>query len=81
MQKQVAWLRRKCVAVRTMLRRQTLAAVLQAWHGTGAAGAASSSAWLRDYQVADALYGFRLGLLAKVLRRRCRPTRLHLSKR
>ena len=75
MQKQVAWLRRKCVAVRTMLRRQTLAAVLQAWRGTGAAGAASSSAWLRDYQVADALYGFRLGLLAKVLRSRCKRDR------
>ncbi|CAE7291651.1 unnamed protein product [Symbiodinium sp. CCMP2592] len=75
LQKQVAWLRRKCAGVRDMLRHQTLLAVFHAWCGSGEAES-HSSAWLRDCQVAEALYGFRLGVFAKALRARCKSDRV-----
>ena len=40
--------------------RQTLLAVFQAWRDPDMSASPVSSAWLREAQVAEALYGFRL---------------------
>ena len=74
LQKQVAWLRRKCASVKAALRGQTLCAVFQAWRQGSPTDVDSS--WLREWQVADALYGFRLGVFAKSLRHRCKEDRV-----
>ncbi|CAE7817460.1 unnamed protein product [Symbiodinium sp. CCMP2592] len=75
LQQHVARLRRKCVAVKHAIRRQTLCAVFAAWRHLPQVAPAGSAAWLRDWQVADALYGFRLGVLAKTLKARCKADR------
>ena len=76
LQKQVAWLRRKCASVKTALRGQTLRAVFHAWQRGGHTEVGATSSWLREWQVADALYGFRLGVFAKLLRHRCKADRV-----
>ena len=75
LQKQVTWLRRKCAAVRQALHTQFLSAAFLAWRRLPAVADAGRSAWLREWQVAEALYGFRLGTLVKVLRHRCKEDR------
>ena len=75
LQQQVAWLRRRCARVRSGLRNLTLAGVFYAWRD-GPQSQSASSAWLRDAQVAEALYGFRLSCFAKALRARCKRDRV-----
>ena len=75
LQKQVTWLRRKCAAVRQALHTQFLGAIFFAWRRPPTVADAGRSAWLREWQVAEALYGFRLGILVKVLRHRCKADR------
>ncbi|CAE7819266.1 unnamed protein product [Symbiodinium microadriaticum] len=75
LQHQVAWLRRKCAHIKQVIRRQTLLAVFGAWQGNRREAEPNASAWLRDAQVAEALYGFRLGCFAKALRSRCKADR------
>ena len=55
LQKQVAWLRRRCALVRTGICRQTVAGVIYEWR-EGAQSGGLSSSWLRDAQVTGALY-------------------------
>ena len=74
LQQQVAWLRKRCVKTRTAMRRSVLAGVFYAWRD-GPPPDMPSSAWLREAQVAEALYGFRLALSAKALRSRCKRDR------
>ena len=74
LQQHVAWLRRKITNIKTTVRQQTLHAVFGAWRKPPQLPA-ESSAWLRDAQVAEALYGFRLGFMAKALRLRCKKDR------
>ncbi|CAE7706653.1 unnamed protein product [Symbiodinium sp. CCMP2456] len=74
LQKEVAWLRRKCARTRDFIRQQTMIAVFTAWQSR-ATGEPASSAWLRDAQLSGALYGFRLGFLAKALKARCKQDR------
>ena len=74
LQQQVAWLRRKLARVKSMSRQQVLLAVFAAWKAMESVQA-SASGWLREVQVAEALYGFRLGLLSKALRLRCKRDR------
>ena len=75
LQHQVARLRRKCAHIKQVIRRQTLLAVFGAWQGERRDVASPDSAWLRDAQFAEALYGFRLGCFAKALRNRCKADR------
>ena len=75
LQREVAWLRRKCAQVKIFVRRQTLWAVFAGWRGLQGSQMHEHSAWLRDAQVAEALYGFRLGFVAKALKVRCRSDR------
>ena len=75
---QVSRLRRRLTAVKTAVRRQTFAGILEAWRCVARSRPvppAVSSAWLREAQVAEALYGFRLGFLAKALRARSKADR------
>ena len=74
LQKTVAWLRRKLVGVKEAIRRNTLLAVFVGWR-KGGRDAAGTSGWLREAQVAEALYGFRLGAFSKALRARCKADR------
>ncbi|CAE7863811.1 unnamed protein product, partial [Symbiodinium sp. KB8] len=79
LQKQVSWLRHRLVQVKSTVYRQTLLGIFDAWARVrrGApAPPAGSSAWLREAQVAEALYGFRLGALAKALRSRAKSDRV-----
>ena len=75
LQQQVAWLRKRCVKTRSGIQRSMLAGVFYAWRD-GAHVEQPSSAWLREAQVAEALYGFRLALMAKALRNRCKKDRV-----
>ena len=82
LQQQVSWLRHKLANVKSMVHRQTLLGVLLAWRGLGQgqpACAAGSSAWLRDAQFAEALYGFRLGALGRALRSRVTSDRIRYT--
>ena len=83
LQQQVAWLGRKCANVRNFIRQQTLLACFLTWQSEapkqGGAPrpnpAPEGSRWLREAQVAEALYGFRLGAFARALRARCKTDR------
>ncbi|CAE7768660.1 unnamed protein product [Symbiodinium sp. KB8] len=75
LQQQVSWLRRRCAHIKEVVRRQTLRAIFDVLCSRSSGAVEASSAWLRDAQFSLALYGFRLGVIARTLRNRCKSDR------